>query len=461
MIIQNNASKYLKNNIFMKSMTTFKSVIVTIIVLLSFNIQQTFAITVDVKTAGTLSTLIPSSNMYSITTLSITGYLNGTDFRLIRQLAGNTYDGRVTYGQLSELDLSGATIISGGDTYYADLIVLDDTLCRYMFKNCTKINKIILPNSVNHIGHGAFEGCTGLKSVIIPDNITSIGDDAFRDCSSLTDITLPNSITTIGERAFLGCSKLINFTIPNSVIHIGEMAFEDCKNLVRFIVPEDHEVFSVIDSVLYNKDKSMMIRCPEGMPRGYKIREGLLSIGNDAFFGCEHLDSIVIPLGVNYVGGRSFENCTRLRYVKIPSSVISLGCSFYNCITLEETHNNNKTPQDIDMFCFEFVNKKTCKLYVPRGSKNDFMNARYWKEFENIIEENITANDYFSNKNISISSFSNGICIKTDKLINVAVFSITGQKVFSTEVQGEVNISLAKGIYIVTAGNESRKTVVR
>ena len=234
----------------MKLMTTLKTVIVTIIMLLSLNIQQTTAITIEVKTAGTLPALIPY-NVSSITELTITGNLNGTDIRLIRQLAGNDYNGKTTNGRLTELDISGAKIISGGETYYADLIVLDDTLSRYMFKDCTKLSVIKLPDNVAHIGHGVFEGCTGLKRVIIPNSYISIGDDAFRDCSALTEIIIPDSVTTIGERAFLGCRSLINFTIPNSVINIGEMAFQDCKSLRRFIVSEEHEVFSVIDSVLY------------------------------------------------------------------------------------------------------------------------------------------------------------------------------------------------------------------
>ena len=205
----------------------------------------------------------------------------------------------------------------------------------------------------------------------------------------------------------------------------------------------------------------MLIRCPEGMPRGYKIRDGLSSIGNDAFYGCEKLDSIIIPHGVNYMGGRSFENCTNLKYVKIPNSVLSVGCAFYGCKNLEEIHNNSKTPQDIDMFCFHHTNKKTCKLYVPAGSRNDYRNARYWHEFENIIEENITANNYIDNKSVSVSNITNGICIKTDKLIRVAVFSISGQKVFDSVIQGEANINLSKGIYVLTAGNDSQKIAVR
>ena len=53
----------------------------------------------------------------------------------------------------------------------------------------------------------------------------------FRFCSNLTNVTIPNSITSIGGDAFLGCTKLAKVTIPNSVTDIGIFAFADCTNL--------------------------------------------------------------------------------------------------------------------------------------------------------------------------------------------------------------------------------------
>jgi hypothetical protein len=35
---------------------------------------------------------------------------------------------------------------------------------------------------------------------------------------------------------------------------------------------------------------------------------------------------------------------------------------------------------------FSYVNKSTCTLYVPKGSKSAYENAEYWNEFENIVE---------------------------------------------------------------------------
>ena len=56
------------------------------------------------------------------------------------------------------------------------------------FKNCTKLEKIILPDSLISIGDNAFEGCFRLEKVFFPDNLKSIGQRAFFGCKSLEKI---------------------------------------------------------------------------------------------------------------------------------------------------------------------------------------------------------------------------------------------------------------------------------
>ena len=70
-------------------------------------ISQAQQTTVNVETAGTLSEQI-GSDKYTITSLKITGNLNGTDFILLRDMAGIDLDNVPTEGKLATLDLSEA-----------------------------------------------------------------------------------------------------------------------------------------------------------------------------------------------------------------------------------------------------------------------------------------------------------------------------------------------------------------
>lgn len=58
-------------------------------------------ITIKLDEAGTLPNRIGGSKKYLITNLKIVGEVNGTDWRIIREMAGCDYEGEKTGGKLS------------------------------------------------------------------------------------------------------------------------------------------------------------------------------------------------------------------------------------------------------------------------------------------------------------------------------------------------------------------------
>lgn len=185
---------------------TFKGLLLTTIFMLlgCLSIQAedddliTKQVTVKLDEAGTLPDKIGSAKKYKITNLKIIGEINGTDWRMIRDMAGRNVSHDETEGNLSELDLSDASIVPGGDYYIT---------CAY-FDYPSKIH-----TSYQVIGDLAFEGCSGLTSLKLPSDIRLIGRNAFEGCSGLTSITLPSGVTKIGESAFANCSGLTSIYV--------------------------------------------------------------------------------------------------------------------------------------------------------------------------------------------------------------------------------------------------------
>ena len=152
----------------------------------------------------------------------------------------------------------------------------------------------------------------------IPDTIegkkvTSIGNYAFEDCHSLTSITIPEGVTSIGEGTFNGCSSLTSINV-----------LENSKN------------YSSVSGVLFNKDKTKIIRYPVAKKDiNYSIPEGVTSIGNSAFCYCSSLTSITIPDSVTSIGNIAFCYCSSLTSITIPEGVTSIGNSaFCYCSSL-------------------------------------------------------------------------------------------------------------------------------
>ena len=169
------------------------------------------------------------------------------------------------------------------------------------------------------------------------------------DTSLSGDIVLPSKIegkpvTSIGWRAFRDCSSLTSITIPNSVTSIDDWAFNGCEKLTQINVDTANTVYSSENGVLFNKEKTELIRYPEGKAdTSYSIPSSVTNIGDRAFEYCSSLTSITIPDSVTSIGYMAVSGCSGLTSITIPDSVTSIGdyafsgCSSLTSITIPDS----------------------------------------------------------------------------------------------------------------------------
>ena len=328
---------------------TFKGLLLTAVFMLlgCLSIQAanddliTKQITIKLDKAGTLPDRIASSKKYKITNLKLVGEINGTDWNMIREMAGRNYQESSTEGNLSVLDLSEAKIVAGGDYYYYD----------NLFNN-----KVYTSN--DEIGEYAFAYCSGLTSLTLPVGITSIGEFAFSGCSGLTSLTLPAGITSIGEYAFYGCSGLTSLNLPAGITEIGESTFSDCSGLTSLTLPD-----------------------------------GITSIGSRAFSGCSGLTSLTLPAGITSIDKYAFSGCSRLTSLTLPAGITSIGeFAFSYCSGLTSIYVYAEKVPRIGRYAFEGCASRKCTLYVPKGTYDNYRLSEFGY-FENIVEFDATGID--------------------------------------------------------------------
>ena len=151
-------------------------------------------------------------------------------------------------------------------------------------------------------------------SYSIPESVTCIASDAFGG-SRLTSVTIPESVISIRLGAFFGCNGLTSITIPKSVVSIGDLALADCANLSSIYADEENTVYTSVDGILFNKEKTTLVVYPSGRKTtSYRIPEGVTSIGDYAFDGCG-LTSVTIPGSVTSIGSSAFSGCPSLKDV--------------------------------------------------------------------------------------------------------------------------------------------------
>ena len=94
----------------------------------------------------------------------------------------------------------------------------------------SKIENIIIPESVTFIGRAAFYGCHLLKKITIPGSVNSIDESVFEDCTSLENVQLNEGIKTIGAFTFDN-TAIKSIVFPNSIEAINRRILSNCKNL--------------------------------------------------------------------------------------------------------------------------------------------------------------------------------------------------------------------------------------
>jgi hypothetical protein len=335
-------------------------------------------------------------------------------------------------------NLTSINVESSNPNYSSEVGVLFDKnktrLIRYPKR---KTGSYTIPDSVIVVANCAFLECKNLTSVTIPDSVTVIGFAAFLDCKNLISVTIPDNVTTIDDNAFWGCKSLTSIIISDSVTSIGDCAFWDCKSLTSINVAGNNPNYSSEAGVLFDKNKTTLILCPQGKTGYYTIPDSVTIIGKSAFEDCKSLTSIIIPDSVTIIANCVFDGCKSLTSVTIPDSVTDIGIrafrrcrsltsviipesvpvigkwtfedcasltsvtipagvtdidysAFLCCKRLAEIHNKCATPQRIDTTVFKGINTKNCTLYVPESAVAIYKSAPVWRSFANIVGEILT-----------------------------------------------------------------------
>jgi len=166
-----------------------------------------------------------------------------------------------------------------------------------------------------------------------------------------------HSVIEIGNEAF-ALSDADYVRISASVVKISTDALYAYVSLENIFVDENNSVYKSIDGNLYSKDGKRIIRYAKAKKdTSFDIPDGVVEIGDFAFFGSGNLLSVAIPEsvtkigewafslgglkianipnGVHTIGDYAFDSCKNLEQVYIPAGVTHIGkYSFNDCLRL-------------------------------------------------------------------------------------------------------------------------------
>lgn len=214
----------------------------------------------------------------------------------------------------------------------------DQTTLVYYPVGKTDVEYAGYPIETTAIAAGAFEGNLHLKKIIIPWTITTVGNNAFKNCAALEAVGFTereNVELTIGESAFEGCAALkygyvenieigawenvATLTLPKQLTALGNYAFKDTG--LTSVSMKDTKVTAIGEGLFMQTNASALT--------SIELPEGLLSIGNQAFYNNAALKTIELPESLKTIGNYAFAfgyfDNGGLTAVSLPASVETVG----------------------------------------------------------------------------------------------------------------------------------------
>ena len=174
----------------------------------------------------------------------------------------------------------------------------------YAFCGAVNLKEISIPSSVNKIGDYAFYRCDELKYDIgvISTNLTSIGVNAFGYCQKIEgDLVISSNCSYVGDYAFK-YNGITSIKIENGLSCINPGVFSECTKVSSIILADS---IKTIKNDSFSDTKMDFIVLPKYIE----------DIELNSFNGCSNLAQITIPSTLNHLGNNVFSDCTNLKII--------------------------------------------------------------------------------------------------------------------------------------------------
>ncbi|MBQ9266321.1 MAG: leucine-rich repeat domain-containing protein [Bacilli bacterium] len=277
-----------------------------------------------------------------------------------------------------------------------------------MFSDCSALKAIVIPDSVTSIGQYAFQRCSSLeeitlpfigreknstayrylncifggytydggdknvpqslKKVILSSACTEIPGYAFYKCKYLEEVVIGENVTKIMMYAFGDTEKIKEVNIPKNVSEIESQAFASLngKDRIEAInVDAENENYSSDDGILYNKDKTKLLRFPSGKDaQSFAIPNVVTEIGDNAFRRCEQLLSISMNDNVETLNAQNFYGCVNVTSITLSNAIKDIPAQcFKACKNLRSITLPNRL-ETIGRYAFDECNNLT-SITIP------------------------------------------------------------------------------------------------
>lgn len=215
----------------------------------------------------------------------------------------------------------------------SDVLYINNVLCR-ADKNIT--GEYVIRDGTVAVSDGAFSDCKLLEAIKLPASVERIGKEAFYNCDQLKSIAFPDKISEISYDTLFSCDSLEEISIGKNVKEIDLSAFRYCPSLNKITVSDGNQYYSSKGPVLFNADKTVLIKSFDTVSQSYTIPSTVKEIGEFAFSSMA-LKTVKLHNNIEKIGANAFSDTA----IYSPENRID-GCIYIDdCLISGGTTENN------------------------------------------------------------------------------------------------------------------------
>lgn len=161
-----------------------------------------------------------------------------------------------------------------------------EVICEKAFEQYhSPLTSFVIPDSVVAIGTEAFQQMRlpQHSSFIITKGLKYIGRDILGSYHGILNLIIEEGIKEIDLSYILNCAPAVTLYLPSTLESIGDNGLGEVDNTEHIYLAEGNKHFCLDNGVLYNYDKTKLLRCPVTKRGELIIPEGVTTIGANAF----------------------------------------------------------------------------------------------------------------------------------------------------------------------------------
>ena len=205
------------------------------------------------------------------------------------------------------------------------------SLATNLFRDHAEIERVSMPDSIEHAGNHVFDGCTGLKNVVLSAALAEVNPTMFLNCTSLTEVVLANPVVRLEGNSFSDAP--IECVVFGPLVRAVDAKPLGLPNLKRIRLDAGNDFFYTDGRALFSERGRRLCRLV--VPSAsYDVPEGCEVIDERAFDSVSELEHVGLPCSLASIGRMAFAK-THLSSVQFPSSLESIGeKAFFHCSKL-------------------------------------------------------------------------------------------------------------------------------